>query len=322
MPTTQAEELQKILLKRRMNVFFTSRYLNRIPRLLDTLFTIYRLKNQYVLVNIQFYGGFALILEDLASLLAKLLNKKIIFTLHGGAIPVKVKKYPKWYARVLKRGLMITSPSIYLITELDYLNLPFCCIENSLPLSQYLFQDKISFKPRILWMRSFHPIYNPLMALQVFQLILIKYPDAVLYMAGVDLGYQMETKKTAKEMGLSKSVTFPGFQDIQGKNHLASLCDLYMCTNRIDNTPVTILEMMALGLPIVTTNVGGIPYMIKNNEAFLVDSENPQQMANAILKILNDPTYALSMIDRGRTLVKTYDEEIVANKWVDLFQSL
>jgi glycosyltransferase involved in cell wall biosynthesis len=209
-----------------------------------------------------------------------------------------------------------------LITELNYLNLPFCCIENSLPLSQYLFQDKTSFKPRILWMRSFHPIYNPLLALQVIQLILIEYPDAVLYMAGVDLGYQMETEKTAKEMGLSKSVIFPGFQDIRGKNHLASLCDLYMCTNRIDNTPVTLLEMMALGLPIVTTNVGGIPYMIKNNEALMVDSENPQQMANAILKILNEPSFSISMIDRGRTLVKTYDEDMVANKWVNLLQSL
>ncbi|MFM1963019.1 MAG: hypothetical protein RLZZ172_1864 [Bacteroidota bacterium] len=171
-------------------------------------------------------------------------------------------------------------------------------------------------------MRSFHPIYNPLMALKVLQLILIEYPDAILYMGGVDLGYKKETENTVKEMGLSKSVIFPGFQDIQGKNHLASLCDIYMCTNRIDNTPVTLLEMMALGLPIVTTNVGGIPYMIKNNEALLVDSENPQQMANAILKILNDPSYSISMIDRGRNLVKAYDEEMVANKWINLLESL
>ncbi|MFM1963021.1 MAG: hypothetical protein RLZZ172_1866 [Bacteroidota bacterium] len=62
MPTSQAEELQKILLQRGVNVLFTSIFLNRIPRLLDTLFSIYKFRKQYEIVNIQFYGGLALIL--------------------------------------------------------------------------------------------------------------------------------------------------------------------------------------------------------------------------------------------------------------------
>jgi len=322
MPTTQAEELQKILSYKGINVLSASRYLNRVPRLLDTLFCIYKYRKQYEIVNIQFYGGFALILEDLASFLAKILNKKIIFTLHGGAIPVKVKEYPRWYSRVLKLGTIITCPSEYLITEMNHLNFPFCLIENSLPVSNYVFQDKKTFKPRLLWMRSFHPIYNPIMALEVLQLVQKHYPDAIMYMAGVDLGYKLETEQMVVKMGLTSSVVFPGFQDLDGKNKLASLCDIYMCTNRIDNTPVTLLEMMALGLPIVTTNVGGIPYMIKNNEAVLTDSEKPEQMANAILMILNNPVFVQSMISKGRSLVRSYDEDIIADKWIKLLESI
>jgi glycosyltransferase involved in cell wall biosynthesis len=80
--------------------------------------------------------------------------------------------------------------------------------------------------------------------------------------------------------------------------------------------------MMALGLPIVTTNVGGIPYMIKNNEAVLTESEKPEQMANAILMILNNPVFAQSMISKGRLLVNSYDEDIVADKWIKLLESI
>lgn len=321
-PTTQAEELKKILENRGGKVIHASRHLHRVARFCDTLYSLLFFRRQYQIVNIQFYGGLALVLEGAASLLAKWLGKTIVFTLHGGAIPDKIKKYPKWYRRVLSRATMITCPSNYLIHHLSPLGLPLRLIENSLPLPAYQFQAKKSFGPRLLWMRSFHPIYNPAMALEVVSLLKKDYPELRLYMAGVDLGHFEETKTLVSKMGLEKEVIFPGYIDIEKKNLLAETCDIYLCTNRIDNTPVSLLEMMALGLPIVTTNIGGIPFMVQNNEALLVASEDAEAMADAVRQLITSPEIGQELVQRGLALVQRYDEAVVAKKWISLLQEL
>ncbi|WP_409771968.1 glycosyltransferase family 4 protein [Thermaurantimonas sp.] len=195
-------------------------------------------------------------------------------------------------------------------------------VENTLPLKNYNFNKKSQFFPNLLWMRSFHPIYNPEMALETIKLLKNTYPEIKLYMAGSDLGYFKKTKEMVTEMGLENNVIFPGFLNIHGKNHFARICDIYICTNRIDNLPVSLLEMMALGLPIVTTNVGGIPYLIQNDEALLVPSEDSKAMAEAVERIINNPDLGIQMVKRGKDLVKKYDEDVVSEKWLALLMDL
>ena len=321
-PTTQAEELKKILEQRGVRVLSSSRHIRRFPRLLDTLYSLIRHRREYRIVNIQFYGGLALVLEDLSSLLAKWMGKTIVFTLHGGAIPDKVKIHPRWYRSVLKRGTVITCPSPYLIHHLAPLGLPMRLIENSLPLPEYAFHPKESFGPRLLWMRSFHPIYNPVMALEVVALLKQDFPGVRMYMAGVDLGHFEQTKALARQMGLEQEVIFPGYLNTSEKNRLAETCDIYLCTNRIDNTPVSLLEMMALGLPVVTTHVGGIPFMIQNGEALLVPSEDAAAMAAAIRRLIAEPETGQQIVKKGLLLVQRYGEETVAAKWLALLGEL
>lgn len=323
MPTTQAEEVKKIFEQRGVQIYFASRHIPRLTRLMDTLWSMWRWSKHYSIVQIHFYGGLALILEDMASLLAKWLGKTIIFTLHGGAIPDKARKHPAWYRRVLSRGAVITCPSAYLIHHLQPLGLNFRLIENTIPLADYHFQEKKVFRPRLLWMRSFHPIYHPEMALEVAKLLQPRYPDLVLYMAGADLGYLDAVRQLAKDMGLEQQVLFPGYIDIDKKNQLAESCDLYLCTNRIDNTPVSLIEMMALGVPIVSTNVGGIPYLVRNEEeALLVDSEDAPAMAAAIERILADPALGQHLAKQGRILAARYNEDKIAEKWLQLLQQI
>lgn len=323
MPTTQAEEVKKIFEQRGVQVYFASRHIPRLRRLLDTLWSLWRLSNRFQIVQIHFYGGLALILEDLTSALARLLGKTVVFTLHGGAIPDKVKKHPRWYRRVLSRGAVITCPSGYLIHHLQALGLNFQLIENTIPLADYHFQEKKVFRPRLLWMRSFHPIYHPEMALEVAKLLQPRFPDLELYMAGTDVGYLNSTQQLAKEMGLEKQVFFPGYIDIDKKNQLAEACDLYLCTNRIDNTPVSLIEMMALGVPIVSTNVGGIPYLVRDGEeALLVDSGDAPAMAAAIERILADPALGQHLANQGKILAARYNEDKIAEKWLQLLQQI
>ena len=73
---------------------------------------------------------------------------------------------------------------------------------------------------------------------------------------------------------------------------------------------------MALGLPIVSTNVGGLPYLIKNNkEGVLLEPNNPKLFVEAIKEILAKPEITNTLIWNARNKAEQFDWEIVKNQW-------
>ena len=69
--------------------------------------------------------------------------------------------------------------------------------------------------------------------------------------------------------------------------------DIFINTSKIDNMPVSILEMMALGLPIISTNVGGIPFILKSRKnSILVNNNDFNSMADSIKFLIDEPEYA------------------------------
>ena len=78
---------------------------------------------------------------------------------------------------------------------------------------------------------------------------------------------------------------------------------------------------MALGLPVVSTNVGGIPYLMSNNEnAILVNDGDVKQMTTAILDLISNKEQSFSMSQNGRRLIEQMDWEIVKQKWFSILQ--
>ena len=76
---------------------------------------------------------------------------------------------------------------------------------------------------------------------------------------------------------------------------------------------------MALGLPVVSTNVGGIPYLLEHNEnALLVDNEDIDAMTNQINRIFTESNLAYDLSEKGKETVKSFDWEIVKKQWIEL----
>ncbi len=323
-PVTQASVLANSLDKYGVEVITTSKHTSKWKRLLDVIFTMLLKQSRYDIAIVQFYSGNSFIWQYIAAHLAKLLGKKLIFTVHGGAVQQKLSSsIGSRYKRLLLKADIITVPSAYMQHELKKHGLTAVLIGNIIDLKQYHFQDKQQLSPKLMWMRAFSDIYNPLLAVRVVNELKQKYPNIKMMMGGPDLGLLDETKQLISKLKLESNIEIVGFMNMDLKQYYASQCDVYISTNRVDNAPVTFLEMWAMGLPVVSTDVGGINNLLDNEITGLVVKDSDyKEMASAVDRLIEDNILAQSIIHQARLKVKNYDEEVVVPKWSELLNGI
>ncbi len=296
---------------------------NPVLRLIAILWKLSLNLGKTDVLIVEVYSGLAFFFADTASLLAKLFGVPTVLVLHGGNLPSLAARHPRWVRRVLRKAIVLVVPSPYLAEEMTNFGCDTRVIPNVIDGKNYPFRLRRNLSPKILWMRSFHPIYNPQMAIDVFVLVKRKFPHATLVMAGVDKGLEADIKGSAIRAGLLNSVRFPGFLDEAAKRKEFSNADIYINTNRIDNMPVSVVEASAMGLPVVATNVGGLSHLISHRtNGLLVKDNDPNEMAAAIFSLLNEPTLAQSISKNGRRLAERSDWGAVRECWDGLFADI
>ena len=180
----------------------------------------------------------------------------------------------------------------------------------------------MEIKPRLLWVRSFSSIYNPRMAIQAFNLLKIHYPETEMCMVGPDKdGSLIECKKLAKDQKSEHKIHFTGLLTNEEWINLSINYDIFISTTNFDNTPVSLMEAMALGLPVISTNVGGIPYLIEDEvTGLLTEKDNHQEMANKVIWIINHPEKAYEIAVNARKKAEQFDWNVIKHRWFSLLQ--
>jgi glycosyltransferase involved in cell wall biosynthesis len=291
--------------------------------MVDILWTLWAQRKWIDIQMLQIYSGPGFIVADIASAMGKALGQKLVFSLRGGSLPEFSRRHPGWVQRVLQRADRLVAPSCFLARELSWLGLPVQVIPNHIDIERYPFQQRAVLSPKLFWMRTFHPIYNPGMAVRVLERLRADSLEASLVMAGPDETCLHEIQRLVKNRGLQSQVTFPGYLDPQTKVRLASEQDIYLNTSRVDNMPVTMLEMGALGLPMVATRVGGVPDIITDGESGLfVPNDDDWAMAEAVKRLLHEPRLAERLSQAGRKIAESYTWENTRDQWVELIHGL
>ena len=317
--TTQGERLSDLLAAEGFPVVSVSSRLNRYARMLDILRTIISRHRRTDAMVLQVFGGSSFVVEDAASLLARRFGIPIIMVLRGGAMPDFMGKHPTWSRRVLDRAASIVVPSAYLAEAIDKYGYEAKVIANIINIAQYRFRCRNRLQPRILWMRAFHPIYNPQMALNAFARVKQTQPNASMVMAGEEKGLGQECQALAESLGVSNSVRFAGFLNMEAKAREGDAADIYLNTNRIDNMPVSVIEAAAMGMPVVATAVGGVPYLLRNEETgLLVPDNDADSAAAAICRLLDEPDLAERLSVNGRALAEQSSWERIRPLWLEL----
>ena len=174
--------------------------------------------------------------------------------------------------------------------------------------------------PKLLYVRAFAEIYNPTLAIEVLKELKNTYPKAILCMIGPDKDGTLEdVKQLINKYHLNESVEITGVLSKEEWHKKSENYDIFINTTNIDNTPISVIEAMALGLPVVSTNVGGLPYLIQQNlDGVLVEKNNPSAMTKEICKILEENKYSLAI--NARKKVENFDWNIVQSKWIEILQ--
>jgi len=241
--------------------------------------------------------------------------------LHGGNLPNRLNTSPSLSKHLFGNAKCNISPSYYLIEEYrkaGYQNLEY--IPNVIDLDNYLFTIRTVIRPKLLWVRAFNKIYNPVLALETLELLLEIYPEAELCMIGPDKdGSMANCEQIAREKKLP--VTFTGKMEKEAWIAHSKNFDLFINTTNLDNTPVSVIEAMALGLTVVSTDVGGIPFLIEHQkDGILVPPNDAVSFVQAIKGLVEEPLGAQQITRAARRKAETFDWAQVKEQWFALFK--
>lgn len=295
----------------------TSERCGRLTRVLDTVWTAGRWRRKVDCVLIAVFSGPGFAVADVTSRLLAAEGIPQIQVLHGGNLPAFTRRHPRWARRVFQRADGLVAPSSYLATEIES-GREIEVVPNVFDLSDIAWREPAPRSARVLWMRTFHPIYDPLTALGAFAEVVRALPGATLTMAGQDKGLETACRQRARDLGITDAVKFPGFLDPTAKLRALEEHDVFLNTNVVDNTPVSVLEAMAAGLPVVAASVGGIPHLIDDGATGLLCKPGDERaMAAAIVNLVRDPALAARLSSSGRRVAERSEWTSVRARWLD-----
>lgn len=306
-------------------VLTTSSKKNRFLRLSDMLKTVWCRRYEYAVAQVEVFSGYAFFWAEAVCWALRCVSKPYILILHGGNLPEFALKWPGRVRRLLRSADMVTAPSGYLLNKMH----PYCddivMIPNPLNLGCYSFHLRKKVHSHLIWLRAFHGVYNPLLAPRILSILADNFPDIKLIMIGPDKGdgsiKQLQT--LIESLNLADKIILSGSVPKREVPKWLNKGDIFINTTNFDNTPVSVLEAMASGLCVVSTNVGGIPYLLKDgHDALLVPPEDPKAMASAVRRILTDPGLAERLSANGRKKVEGFDWKHVLPKWERLLISV
>jgi len=318
---TTIDTLSKLLKTEGYTVKTSSSKKNKLLRLLDMLVSILLNAKSTDYVLIDTYSTQNFYYAYLCSQLCRVLKLKYIPILHGGNLPNRLKNNPKLSEKIFKKAYTNVAPSEYTKSNFEALNYTnIVSIPNAIEIKEYECNKRAVNSINLLWVRSFSKLYNPNLAISVLHKLKLLGYQTTLCMVGPDNDGSLEKAKQYAS-SLNLDVTFTGKLSKQEWIKLSTNYNIFINTTNFDNMPVSVIEAMALGLPLISTNVGGLPFLIDNNEdGILVEPNNVDVFVNAIIKLRENSEKTEALTVKAREKVELYDWETVKLKWFSILK--
>ena len=314
-------EVLEPLLKQEFNLKCVSDKKNKINRMIDFMVSIIMNRHDCDLILIDTYSTLNFYYAFFSSILSRLFKIPYILILRGGNLENRLK-FSRIFSNILfENASRLIAPSIFLKYIFKKYGYSVEVLPTPIHDDFFRIKSKQIIQPKILWVRKFHSIYNPEMAIEVLKILKDKNYDAKLTMVGPDIdGSKINCEKLARRFGILDDIEFTGL--IQKKNLPKYYSDnnIFINTTNVDNAPLSVLEAMASSIVVISTQVGGIKYLLNENNAYLVKINDPQGMAKTIIEMLKNQETALDKISNANHDALNYKWEYLKEKWIKIIK--
>jgi glycosyltransferase involved in cell wall biosynthesis len=178
---------------------------------------------------------------------------------------------------------------------------------------------------RILFTGRIVPIKGIENLIRALKIVVERKHNVELHIVGnaQDLGYLERLKKEARELGVDYLITYTG--GLYGNDLLREYaeCSIFVLPSLYESSPIVLLEAMAVGKPIIATNVGGIPFLVEDgSNGFLVESGNVDHLAEKILNLVQDDRLREKMGNRGREKARNFTWDRIAAQTFNIYKEI
>jgi len=317
-----SEDLADRLEARSYRVLRSSFRAGRLARAVDRLWSVLRLIGQYDVAHVDLFSGSAFLWAEAACFALSAVRKPYVVTLHGGALPAFASGHRRRASRLLRRASAVIAPSQYMAHAMGSYCDGIVVLPNAINVSAYAFRPRSFAGPSVVWLRAYHQTYNPSLAVRVAGALKGQGHSIKIRMFGPDAGdgSLADSQRLASDLGLAEEIEFSGpIARAEVSGQLAQ-ADIFLNTSRIDNTPVSVVEAMATGLCVVSTRVGGIPFLLEDGrDALLVADDDAGAMAAAVRAVMADPSLAARLSHNARLKARQFDWSAVLAQWEKVF---
>jgi glycosyltransferase involved in cell wall biosynthesis len=256
-----------------------------------------------------------------AILISKLYGKPVLLNYHSGEAEDHLRRWPRTALPILRLADRVVVPSEYLVRVFARCGIKAEAVYNTVDCARFPFHERLPLKPVLLSNRNLEPHYNVECTLRAFALIQQRMPEARLIVAG-DGSRRRSLHELADRLKL-RNIDFAGAVSPERMPELYDEAGIFVNASNVDNQPLSIIEAFASGLPVVTTNAGGIPDMIAHDATgVMIERNDHEAMARSVIRLLEDPEFASIVAGRARAECEKYQWSAVRSEWLRAYREL
>jgi len=267
------------------------------------------------------------------------LNIPLVVTVHGlnsmkvkGSYPksdylnFRFFLYPHFEKKALRRATKIINVSNWTKQKSDSLigpNSKTTYIPNGIAFEKY---SSIKLKdikhPSIFFAGRLVKLKNVDLLIKSLSIIKGINPNIHLYVAGDGPQYE-KLRLLSVELNVDKNITFLNFISEDEMLEMYASADIFVLPSKFENCPMVLLEAIASGIPVVASNVGGIPQILDNGKyGLLAEPESPEDFAQKIITLIKNPGLRDELSIKGKQRAKEYSWDEIAAKTIELYSSI
>lgn len=256
-----------------------------------------------------------------AVLVARLLGKPVLLNYHSGEAPDHLSR--SWIARATLRHAVALNvvPSVFLQGVFARFGIPAAIVPNTIDRRGFPYRVRdLRRRPiRLLSTRNFEPLYNIACTLRAFALVQARVPDTSLMLVGGG-SQDSELRQLAADLQL-RQVIFTGRVAPEEVGAFYEAADIYVQTPAVDNMPLSVLEAFSSGVPVVSTDVGGVSAVLTPDVHGLLARENdPHSVAARIIQLIEHPDHARQLAATAHDACAQYEWRHVRASWIAAYR--